>query len=74
MPKNQVSDTAAYTKAKPRVRAYMLDHWAAMHDRLVQQESDIQALPFWPPISRLESDAVAGPQCWSSCNFDGGRH
>ncbi len=27
-------DTAAYTKAKPRVRAYMLEHRAAIHDRL----------------------------------------
>ncbi len=35
-------DTAAYTKAKPRVRAYMLEHRAAMHDRLVQQESEEQ--------------------------------
>ena len=35
-------DTAAYTKAKPRVRAYMLEHRAAMHDRLMQQESEEQ--------------------------------
>ena len=35
-------DTAAYTKAKPRVRAYMLEHRAAMHDRLLQQESEDQ--------------------------------
>ena len=35
-------DTAAYTKAKPRVQAYMLEHRAAMHDRLVQQESEEQ--------------------------------
>jgi diadenosine tetraphosphatase ApaH/serine/threonine PP2A family protein phosphatase len=35
-------DTAAYTKAKPRVRAYMLEHRAAMHDRLVQQQSEEQ--------------------------------
>src|ERR1700733_14304263 len=35
-------ETAAYTKAKPRVRAYMLEHRAAMHDRLVQQESEEQ--------------------------------
>src|SRR5271170_6976171 len=35
-------DTAAYTKAKPRVRAYMLEHRADMHDRLVQQESEEQ--------------------------------
>jgi len=33
-------DTAAYTKAKPRVRAYMLEHRAAMHEQLVQQESE----------------------------------
>jgi hypothetical protein len=33
-------DTAAYTKAKPRVRAYMLEHRAAMHERLVQQETE----------------------------------
>ena len=35
-------DTAAYTKAKPRVRAYMLEHRATMHDRLLQQESEEQ--------------------------------
>jgi hypothetical protein len=33
-------DTAAYTKAKPRVRAYMLEHRAAMHEQLVQQEAE----------------------------------
>jgi hypothetical protein len=33
-------ETAAYTKAKPRVRAYMLERRAAMHDRLVQQETE----------------------------------
>ena len=33
-------DTAAYTKAKPRVRAYMLEHRAAMHQQLVQQETE----------------------------------
>ena len=35
-------DTAAYTKAKPRVRAHMLEHRAAMHDRLLQQQSEEQ--------------------------------
>jgi hypothetical protein len=35
-------DTAADTKAKPRVRAYMLEHRAAMHDRLLQQQSEEQ--------------------------------
>jgi hypothetical protein len=33
-------DTAAYTKAKPRVRAYMLEHRAAVHERLVRQETE----------------------------------
>jgi hypothetical protein len=33
-------DTAAYTKAKPRVRAYMLEHRAAVQQQLVQQETD----------------------------------
>jgi hypothetical protein len=33
-------DTAAYTKAKPRVRAYMLEHRAAMHEQLMQQETE----------------------------------
>jgi hypothetical protein len=33
-------DTAAYTKSKPRVRAYMLEHRAAVEQQLVQQEAD----------------------------------
>jgi hypothetical protein len=33
-------DTAAYTKAKPRVHAYMLEHRAAVHERLVEQETE----------------------------------
>ena len=33
-------DTAAYTKAKPRVRAYMLEHRAAVQQRLVEQETE----------------------------------
>ena len=33
-------DTAAYTKAKPRVRAYMLEHRAAVHQQLVEQETE----------------------------------
>jgi hypothetical protein len=33
-------DTAAYTKAKPRVRAYMLEHRAAVSEKLVDQEAD----------------------------------
>jgi hypothetical protein len=33
-------DTAAYTKSKPRVRAYMNEHRAAVRERLVDQEVD----------------------------------
>jgi hypothetical protein len=33
-------DTAAYTKAKPRVRAYMTEHRAAVRERLVDQEAE----------------------------------
>ena len=33
---------ATYTKAKPRVRAYMLEHRAAIHDHLLLQESKQQ--------------------------------
>jgi hypothetical protein len=33
-------DTAAYTKAKPRVRAYMIEHRAAVSERLVNQEAE----------------------------------
>jgi hypothetical protein len=34
-------DTAAYTKSKPRVRAYMLEHRAAVQQQLVEQEADL---------------------------------
>ncbi len=33
-------ETAAYTKAKPRVRAYMIEHRAAVSERLVDQEAE----------------------------------
>ena len=33
-------DSAAYTKSKPRVRAYMIEHRAAVQQQLVQQEAD----------------------------------
>ncbi len=33
-------DTAAYTKAKPRVRAYMIEHRAAVEEKLVEQEAE----------------------------------
>jgi hypothetical protein len=37
-------DSAAYTKSKPRVRAYMLEHRAAVQQQLVQQEADLSRL------------------------------
>jgi hypothetical protein len=33
-------ETAAYTKSKPRVRAYMIEHRAAVREKLVDQEAD----------------------------------
>jgi hypothetical protein len=33
-------DTAAYTKSKPRVRAYMIEHRAAVQQQLVNQETE----------------------------------
>jgi hypothetical protein len=33
-------DTAAYTKAKPRVRAFMIEHRAAVKEKLVDQEAE----------------------------------
>jgi hypothetical protein len=38
-------ETTAYTKAKPRVRAYMIEHRAAVKERLVDQEADLSRLP-----------------------------
>ena len=35
-------DSAAYTKSKPRVRAYMLEHRATVQQQLVQQDVDEQ--------------------------------
>ena len=34
-------DSAAYTKSKPRVRAYMLEYRAAVQQQLVQQEANL---------------------------------
>src|SRR5271156_5040058 len=33
-------DSAAYTKSKPRVRAWMLEHRATVEQQLVQQEAE----------------------------------
>src|SRR5271156_6540499 len=33
-------DTAAYTKSKPRVRAFMLEHRARMQQQLVEQQAE----------------------------------
>jgi hypothetical protein len=44
-------DSAAYTKSKPRVRVYMLEHRAAVQQQLVQQEADLSRL-FRPAVER----------------------
>src|ERR1700739_853745 len=33
-------EPAAYTKSKPRVRAYMIEHRAAVREKLVDQEAE----------------------------------
>ncbi len=38
-------DSAAYTKAKPRVRTFMLEHRAAVQQQLLQQDADLSRLP-----------------------------
>jgi hypothetical protein len=48
-------DSAAYTKSKPHVRAYMLEHRAAVQQQLVQQEADLSRLS-----RRAEERAVDG--------------
>jgi hypothetical protein len=55
-------DTAAYTKAKPCVRAYMIEHRAAVTQKLVDQEADLSRLPR-PAVGRavdLSRRAVEG--------------
>jgi hypothetical protein len=38
-------DSAAYIKSKPRIRAYMVEHRAAVREKLVDQEADLSRLP-----------------------------
>ena len=38
-------ESAAYTKSKPSVRSYMLEHRAAVQQQLVQQDADLSRLP-----------------------------
>jgi hypothetical protein len=46
-------DSAAYTRSKPRVRAYMLEHRAAVQQQLVQQEVDLSRRAVEGPAVRL---------------------
>jgi hypothetical protein len=48
-------DAAAYTKAKPCVRAYMLEHRAAVQQQLLQQEADPSR-----PSEQAKEQAVEG--------------
>jgi hypothetical protein len=47
-------DTAAYTRAKPRVRDYMSQHRAAVTEKLVDQEAHLsrRAVEGWKSGSR----------------------
>jgi hypothetical protein len=62
-------DTAAYTKAKPRVRAYMIEHRAAVEKKLVDQEAEglrklnlgrDQILARLWELANLDSEATRG--------------
>ena len=56
-------DSAAYTKAKPRVRAYMLEHRAAVEQQLVQQEGQHRPnLDREQVLNRLWELAHLGPE------------
>ncbi len=58
-------ETAAYTKAKPRVRAYMLEHRAAVQQRLAEQEAEGQRqlnLLREQVLNRLWEIAALGPE------------
>ncbi len=58
-------DSAAYTKAKPRVRAYILEHRAAVQQQLVQQDVEEQHrlnLDREKVLNRLWELASLGPE------------
>src|ERR1700677_3348760 len=46
-------DSAAYTKSKPSVRAFMIEHRAAVEQQFVQQQADLSR------VSRLAADLAA---------------
>ena len=49
-------DSAAYIKSKPHVRAYMLEHRAAVQQQLVQQERPVPPAPAVEGLHRLNLD------------------
>jgi hypothetical protein len=58
-------DSAAYTKSKPRVRAYMLEHRAAVQQQLVEQDTGEQRrfnLSRGQVLDRLWEIANLGPE------------
>jgi len=57
--------TAAYTKSKPRVRAYMLEHRALMQQQLAQQETESLrrfSISREQVLERLWEFATMGPE------------
>ncbi len=65
-------DSAAYTKVKPRVRAYMLEHCAPVQQQLLQQDADLSRCAMEEPrrpspdreqvLARLWELAHLGPE------------
>ncbi len=54
-------DSAAYTKAKPSVRAYMLGHRTAVQQQLLQQDADLSRLPRRAVGSAVEEQRPLSP-------------
>ena len=67
-------DTAAYIKAKPRVRAYMNEHRAAVREKLVDEEAMCRGQAAQPePWSRPDPHAALGAGR-SQLRSDEGQH
>ncbi len=51
-------DTAAYTKSKPDVLAYMLEHRAAVNEQLVDEDADLPRPAVGPAVGRAPQSAI----------------
>ena len=58
-------DSAAYTKSKPRVRAYMLEHRAAVQQQLVEQDT-CPGVPWTNSAGRIWAASKSWPDSGKS--------